>query len=57
MPAYQRALASTRDDMELTELFRCLEHWRRLALLQRDPDLRLDRPPRRRAPDRHADAR
>jgi len=36
--AYQRALASARDDMDLTELFRCLEHWRRLALLQRDPD-------------------
>lgn len=32
------ALASARDDMDLTELFRCLEHWRRLALLQRDPD-------------------
>lgn len=36
--AYQRALASARDDLDLTELFRCLEHWRRLALLQRDPD-------------------
>lgn len=23
--------------MDLTELFRCLEHWRRVALLQRDP--------------------
>jgi hypothetical protein len=36
--AYQRALASARDDMDLTELFQCLEHWRRLALLERDPD-------------------
>jgi Family of unknown function (DUF6247) len=36
--AYQRALASARDGLDLTELFRCLEHWRRLALLQRDPD-------------------
>ncbi|MGH3857567.1 MAG: DUF6247 family protein [Pseudonocardiaceae bacterium] len=24
--------------MDLAELFRCLEHWRRVALLQRDPD-------------------
>jgi hypothetical protein len=36
--AYQRALAAARDTLELTELFRCLEHWRRVALLQRDPD-------------------
>jgi uncharacterized protein DUF6247 len=35
--AYQRALAAARDSLDLTELFRCLEHWRRLALLQRDP--------------------
>jgi hypothetical protein len=36
--AYQRALATAREDLDLTELFRCLEHWRRLALLQRDPE-------------------
>jgi hypothetical protein len=36
--AYQRALATAREDLDLTELFRCLEHWRRRALLQRDPD-------------------
>lgn len=36
--AYQRALAAARDDMDLTDLFQCLEHWRRVALLQRDPN-------------------
>ena len=36
--AYQRALANARDELDLTDLFRCLEHWRRLALLQREPD-------------------
>ncbi|MGH3721682.1 MAG: DUF6247 family protein [Pseudonocardiaceae bacterium] len=36
--AYQRALAAARADLDLTELFRCLEHWRRVALLHRDPD-------------------
>ena len=35
--AYQDALAHARDRLELTELFKTLEHWRRLALLQRDP--------------------
>lgn len=35
--SYQRALTATRDTLDLTELFRCLEHWRRVALLQRDP--------------------
>jgi hypothetical protein len=35
--SYQRALVTAREDMDLTELFRCLEHWRRVALLQRDP--------------------
>ncbi|MGH3709651.1 MAG: DUF6247 family protein, partial [Pseudonocardiaceae bacterium] len=25
--AYQRALATARDRLDLTELFRCLEHW------------------------------
>lgn len=33
----QRTLVTAREDMDLTELFRCLEHWRRVALLQRDP--------------------
>jgi hypothetical protein len=36
--AYEQALGVARESLELTELFRCLEHWRRLALLQRDPD-------------------
>lgn len=35
--AYAGALAVARDSLELTELFRCLERWRRLAVLQRDP--------------------
>jgi hypothetical protein len=35
--AYQHALARARDELDLTELFQTLEHWRRLALLQRDP--------------------
>ncbi|MGH3899252.1 MAG: DUF6247 family protein [Pseudonocardiaceae bacterium] len=35
--SYQRTLVTAREDMDLTELFRCLEHWRRVALLQRDP--------------------
>lgn len=26
-----------RESLDLTELFWCLEHWRRLAALQRDP--------------------
>lgn len=36
--AYDIALAAARESLDLTELFRCLEHWRRVALLQRDPD-------------------
>ncbi len=36
--AYQHALTRAREDLDLTELFQTLEHWRRLALLQRDPD-------------------
>jgi hypothetical protein len=36
--AYRQALATAREDLDLTELFRCLEHWRRVALLQRDPE-------------------
>jgi Family of unknown function (DUF6247) len=35
--AYQLALIRAREDLDLTELFQALEHWRRLALLQRDP--------------------
>ena len=35
--AYRRALATAREDLDLTALFACLEHWRRVALLQRDP--------------------
>lgn len=35
--AYRAALAQARESLELTELFRTLERWRRLALLQRDP--------------------
>ena len=35
--AYQHALTRARDELDLTELFHTLEHWRRLALLQRDP--------------------
>lgn len=36
--AYERALAETRASLDLTELFRTLEHWRRTALIQRDPE-------------------
>jgi hypothetical protein len=35
--AYQNALAQARESLDLTELFKTLERWRRLALLQRDP--------------------
>jgi hypothetical protein len=34
---YREALASARENLDLTELFKTLEHWRRTALLQRDP--------------------
>jgi hypothetical protein len=34
---YAAALAAARESLDLTELFACLEHWRRVALLQRDP--------------------
>jgi Family of unknown function (DUF6247) len=34
--AYTAALAAARESLDL-ELFTCLEHWRRVALLQRDP--------------------
>lgn len=36
--AYERALAGTRASLDLTELFRALEHWRRRALIQGDPE-------------------
>ena len=35
--AYQHALAHARESLDLAELFKTLEQWRRLALLQRDP--------------------
>lgn len=35
--AYERALAPARASLDLTELFRTLEHWRRMAVMQRDP--------------------
>ena len=34
--AYDQALRQARSSMDLTELFRMLEQWRRIALLQRD---------------------
>jgi hypothetical protein len=36
--AYQRALTAARDDLDLSELFRCLEHWRGVALQRCDAD-------------------
>lgn len=36
--AYERALSTARERLDFGELFRVLEHWRRLALLQRDRD-------------------
>lgn len=35
--AYDAALGQARQSLDLTELFRTLEHWRRLALLQSNP--------------------
>lgn len=35
--AYERALADARVSLDLTELFRTLERWRRTALVQSDP--------------------
>ncbi|HEX7659636.1 MAG TPA: DUF6247 family protein [Pseudonocardiaceae bacterium] len=35
--AYARALADARVSLDLTELFKTLERWRRRALIQRDP--------------------
>ncbi|WP_029892578.1 DUF6247 family protein [Nocardia brasiliensis] len=34
--AYEQALVAARKSLDLTELFRTLEHWRRTALLQSD---------------------
>jgi len=36
--AYGEALAQARETLDLTELFKRLEHWRRLALLQSNPE-------------------
>ncbi|GAA2570524.1 DUF6247 family protein [Pseudonocardia hydrocarbonoxydans] len=36
--AYGTALAASRVSLDLGELFQMLEQWRRLALLQRDPE-------------------
>ncbi len=36
--AYALALDDARRSLDLTDLFRTLEHWRRLAVLQSDPD-------------------
>ena len=36
--AYAAALAASRESLDLGELFQTLEHWRRLALLQRDTE-------------------
>jgi flavin-binding protein dodecin len=35
--AYEEALAQARESLDLTELFKRLEHWRRVALLQSNP--------------------
>lgn len=35
--AYETALVQAKSSLDLTELFRTLEHWRRLALLQSNP--------------------
>ena len=34
---YERALTAARDSLDLTDLFKTLEQWRRRALLQSDP--------------------
>jgi hypothetical protein len=36
--AYTAALAGAREQLDLSELFQMLERWRRLAVLQRDPE-------------------
>lgn len=35
--AYDKALADARESLDLTPLFRMLERWRGIAVLQRDP--------------------
>jgi hypothetical protein len=35
---YEQALAGARESLDLTMLFRTLEQWRRIALLQSDPE-------------------
>jgi hypothetical protein len=35
--AYERALVDARENLDLTELFKTLERWRRTALIQQDP--------------------
>lgn len=35
--AYEAALVESRRSLDLTELFKTLEHWRRTAVLQSDP--------------------
>lgn len=34
---YEQALAAAREHLDLTELFKTLEQWRRIALLQSNP--------------------
>jgi hypothetical protein len=36
--AYEAALAESRESLDLTGLFKMLEHWRRVAVLQSDPE-------------------
>jgi hypothetical protein len=36
--AYEAALTESRESLDLTGLFAMLEHWRRVAVLQSDPE-------------------
>jgi hypothetical protein len=36
--AFEAALTESRRSLDLTELFKALEHWRRIAVLQSSPD-------------------
>ncbi len=36
--AYEGALAESRESLDLAGLFKMLEHWRRVAVLQSDPE-------------------
>jgi hypothetical protein len=36
---YEQALSRARTTLDLTELFTVLEHWRRLAVLQSEPEV------------------